>query len=127
MPHAPSQDFSAHEAVWLVARDPDSLDEKEQETLTAICQASETARTAYQLVQEFRHILHQREGEKLATWLAKCTASQIREFQSFVKAGRAGQGGTCSGADSAPEQRSGGRESQQAEVDQKDGIWPCRI
>lgn len=85
VPHAPLQDFSAHEAVWLFARAPDSLNEKEQETLTAICQASETARTTYQLVQEFRHMLHHREGEKLDTWLAKCTASQIRELQSFVQ------------------------------------------
>jgi len=84
VPHAPLQDFSAHEAVWLFARDPDSLDEKEQATLTAICQASETARLTYQLVQEFRHMLHHLEGEKLDTWLAKCTASQIRELQSFV-------------------------------------------
>jgi transposase len=42
------------------------------------------ARLTYQLVQEFRHMLHHREGEKLDMWLAKCTASQIREFQSFV-------------------------------------------
>jgi transposase len=85
VPHAPLQDFSAHEAVWLFARAPDSLEEKEQETLTAICQASETARTTYQLVQEFRQILHHREGEKLDAWLAKSAASQIREFQSFVQ------------------------------------------
>jgi transposase len=84
VPQAPLQDFSAHDAVWLFARDPDSLDEKEQETLTAICQVSETARTTYQLVQEFRHMLHHREGEKLDTWLAKCSASQISELQSFV-------------------------------------------
>jgi len=108
VPHAPLQDFSAHEAVWLFARDPDSLDEKEQETLTAICQASETARTTYQLVQEFRHLLHHREGEKLDTWLAKCTASQIRELQSFVKAGRAGQSSRCRGSDSFTEQWPGG-------------------
>lgn len=85
VPHAPLQDFSAHEAVWLFARAPDSLEEKEQETLAAICQASETARTTYQLVQEFRHMLHHRRGEKLDPWLAKCTASQIRELQSFVQ------------------------------------------
>ncbi len=70
VPHAPLQDFSAHEAVWLFARDPDSLDEEEQATLTAIGQASETARLTYQLVQEFRHMLHHREGAKLDTWLA---------------------------------------------------------
>src|SRR5579883_769478 len=85
VPHAPFQDFSAHEAVWLFVRTPDALEETEQETLTAICQASETARTSYQLVQEFRHLLHHREGEKLVQWLAKCIASQIRELQSFVQ------------------------------------------
>lgn len=85
VPPAPLQDFSANDAVWLFARPPDALDEKERETLTAICQASETARTTYQLVQEFRHLLHQREGEKLDAWLVKCAASQIRELQSFVQ------------------------------------------
>src|SRR6266487_675092 len=84
VPHAPLQDFSANDAVWLFARASDALDEKEQATLTAICQASETACLTYQLVQEFRHMLHHREGAKLDTWLAKCTASQIRELQSFV-------------------------------------------
>src|SRR5713226_376751 len=33
VPHAPLQDFSANDAVWLFARDQASLDEKEQETL----------------------------------------------------------------------------------------------
>ena len=84
VPHAPLQDFSAHDAVWLFVRDPTKLNEKEQATLTAICQASETARTTYQLVQEFRQILHKLEGEKLDTWLEEVRASQIRELQSFV-------------------------------------------
>jgi len=84
VPHAPLQDFSAHDAVWLFARDPEKLDEKEQATLTAICQASETANTTYQLVQEFRHMLHHREGSKLDAWLRSVRASQIRELQSFV-------------------------------------------
>lgn len=37
------QNFSAQEAVWLFVRDPDDLEEKEQEELTAIRQASPTA------------------------------------------------------------------------------------
>ncbi len=84
IPHAPLQDFSAKDAVWLFARDPADLKENEQETLAAICQASETASKTYELVQEFRHLLHHREGEKLDDWLAKVTKSQIRELQSFV-------------------------------------------
>ena len=82
--HIPVQDFSAKDAVWLFVRDPVDLDEKEQITLTAICQASETARTTYQLVQAFRHLLHHREGEKLDDWLSVVRASQIGELQSFV-------------------------------------------
>jgi transposase len=84
VPHAPLQDFSANDAVWLFARDLADLDEKEQETLTTICQTSQTARMTYQLVQEFRHMLHHREGDKLDNWLAQAMKSQIRELQSFV-------------------------------------------
>jgi len=84
VPQAPLQDFSAKDGVWLFARDPASLDEKEHVTLTAICQASETASMTYELVQEFRHLLHHLEGEKLDAWLAKVRMSHIRELQSFV-------------------------------------------
>ncbi|HLH63710.1 MAG TPA: ISL3 family transposase [Ktedonobacteraceae bacterium] len=84
VPQVPLQDFSAKDAVWWFVRDPSKLDEKEQTTLTTICQASETARVTYQLVQEFRQMLHALEGEKLDEWLAKVKESQIRELQSFV-------------------------------------------
>lgn len=84
VPHAPLQDFSAKDAVWLFARNEADLDEKQRETVAAICQTSETAKKTYELVQEFHHMLHHREGEKLDDWLAKVTKSQIRELQSFV-------------------------------------------
>ena len=83
-PQTPVQDFSAHEAVWLFVRHPDDLDETEQVALATILSACETARTMYQLVQEFRQILHRREGEKLDSWLEAVRASHIRELQSFV-------------------------------------------
>lgn len=84
VPHIPLQDFSAKDAVWLFVRERAKLDENEQATLTAICEASESARTTYQLVQEFRDMLHTRSGEKLDDWLQAVKASQIRELQSFV-------------------------------------------
>lgn len=80
----PLQDFSAHEAVWLFARDPADLDEQEQATLSAIYQASATAKQTYQLVQEFRRLLHQRKGDQLEDWLAAVRASHIRELQGFI-------------------------------------------
>ena len=83
-PQTPVQGFSAHEAVWLFVRHFDDLSETEQTTLAAILAECETARTVYQLVQEFRQILHRREGDKLDSWLTKVRASHIRELQSFV-------------------------------------------
>jgi transposase len=84
VPHAPLQDFSAHDAVWLFVSAPDRLDADEHTTLAAICQGSETAQQVYALVQAFRQILHRREGERLDEWLAQVVASGIPELQSFV-------------------------------------------
>jgi transposase len=83
-PQAPLQDFSAKEAVWLVVRDPASLDEQEQATLASLCQASATAKTVYHLVQEFRHMLHLSFGAKLDDWLAQVRERGISELQRFV-------------------------------------------
>jgi transposase len=83
-PQTPVQDFEAKTAVWLFVRDPASLDEIEQGTLASICLTSKSAKVLYQLVQEFRWMLHTRTGEQLDNWLAKGRASQIRELQSFV-------------------------------------------
>jgi transposase len=75
---------AAKKAVWLVVRDPADLEADEREALTTLCQASPTAQTLYPLVQEFRQLLHRREGERLDDWLAKARASQIKELQSFA-------------------------------------------
>ena len=115
--HIPVQDFSAKDAVWLFVRDPTTLDEKEQATLTAICQASETARTIYQVVQEFRHMLHTRSGDKLDGWLAKVTASQIRELQSFVLGVERDKAAVVAGLTLPQNTGLGDRKSEQAETD----------
>jgi transposase len=83
-PDAPLQDFSAKQAVWLFARDAEKLTLEECNTLKTICATSQTANKTYELVQEFRHLLHHLEGDKLDNWIAKVNDSQIPELQSFV-------------------------------------------
>jgi transposase len=75
---------SAKKAVWLLVRDPADLEADEREALAACCQANPTAQTLYPLVQAFRQLLHQRQGDHLDDWLAQARASQIKELQSFV-------------------------------------------
>ncbi len=84
-PATPLQDFSATKAVWLFARDIDKLTPDERQTLKTIRKASPTADKTYELVQEFRDILHHLEGQKLQSWIAKVNDSQIKELQSLAR------------------------------------------
>jgi transposase len=76
--------YSANTAVWLFMRDPKTLEEGEREDLTLFCQASPALSRAYALIQDFRDMLHRREGERLDTWLEKVTGSGLSELQSFA-------------------------------------------
>jgi len=78
------QDFTAHEAVWLFVRDPEELDETEREELAAIRQASATAESTYQLVQDFMQMVRHREGERLDGWLKQVTdAARFLNFDGW--------------------------------------------
>jgi transposase len=85
VPESRVQHFSAQKAVWLFVRDPCDLDEKEQEELTAIRQASPTAKTLYGLAQEFMYMIRHLKGERLDDWLSCVKASQIPELQPLAK------------------------------------------
>ncbi len=77
--------FSAKKAVWLFVRPFDDLSEKEQAELLSMRQASATAETMYQLVQEFFRLVRSRQGTQLDSWLSKVQASAIPELRRFAK------------------------------------------
>lgn len=85
VPEAPLQPFSAQKAVWLFVRDLSDLEKAEQEELNIIRQASPTANTVYEFVQDFMSIVRRREGERLNTWLENVRNSQICELQKLVR------------------------------------------
>ncbi|HET8845499.1 MAG TPA: transposase [Ktedonobacteraceae bacterium] len=57
--------FSSKKAMWLFIRRMTDLEEKEREELATIRQASETAETLYQLVQQFLQMVRKLEGQHL--------------------------------------------------------------
>jgi transposase len=85
LPEAPLQQFAAHQAVWLFVREYSDLDETEQAELAAICQASCTANTVYELTQDFMSMLRHREGKLLDIWLENVRNSKICELQRMVR------------------------------------------
>jgi transposase len=78
------QKYSVNTAIWLFVRDPKKLDEIEREDLAAFCQASALLKKAYDLLQDFLSMVHQREGQRLNAWLARVAESELPELQSFV-------------------------------------------
>ena len=56
------QKYAVNTAIWLVVRDPKKLNEIEREDLAAFCQASAPLKKAYDLLQDFLSMVHQREG-----------------------------------------------------------------
>ncbi len=82
---APFPQLTSRDAAWLFLRAPADLKKAEQDDVTTLCQASETAQTLYHLVQDFLHMVHHREGERLDEWLERVRASHIPELQRLVR------------------------------------------
>jgi transposase len=84
-PDSPVSHWTAKQAVWWFLRDPSDLKEKEQQALATIRQVSLTANTAYELAQDFMHMLRRRQGQRLDGWLGQVKASHIPELQRFAR------------------------------------------
>ncbi len=76
--------LSASQATWLFFRKQEDLKPEEQETLRQLRQASPQLEVAYQLVDDFLHMVRERSGEQLDSWLKKVETSQLPAFQTFV-------------------------------------------
>jgi transposase len=77
--------FSANQAVWLLVRQPEELDEHQQHELARLCLASPQIAKASQLAQSFRRMLRQLQGEEcLAGWLQEASNSDLPELQHFA-------------------------------------------
>jgi transposase len=66
-------------------RQPDELDEIQQEELALIRSASPSAEVAYRLVQAFMEMVREHTGQQLETWLSSVEESALPELKSFAK------------------------------------------
>jgi transposase len=76
--------LSASQATWLFFRKQADLKPEEQEHLRQLRQASPQLEVTYQLVDEFLHMVRERTGEQLDSWLNKVEASHLPAFHTFV-------------------------------------------
>jgi transposase len=77
--------LSVRQAVWLLIRPPEELDEPQKQELRRLCQASSQIEKAYHLAQSFGSMLRQRQGkERLEGWLQEVSRSDLPELQQFA-------------------------------------------
>ena len=74
---------SPRHLVWLLLRDPSSLNSQEQHMLAFIRQ-EQAIEVAYALAQQFGEMVRQRQRDKLDAWIAACLASRIPDLETFA-------------------------------------------
>jgi len=72
------------QVAMLFVRRPETLTEKQQACVEALCQADAAIAMAYTLAQGFVSMAHERQGEELDAWIARVTASEIADLQRFA-------------------------------------------
>lgn len=77
--------ISVQEALWLIARPFNDLNEEERADLQELCQASSRLSTLHALVQTFGQIVRKREGHRLEDWKKQVAESELAEVQRFAK------------------------------------------
>ncbi len=77
--------ISVQEALWLIARPFNDLNEEERADLQELCQASSRLSTLHTLVQTFGQIVRKREGHRLEDWKKQVAESGLAEVQRFAK------------------------------------------
>jgi transposase len=76
--------LSAREAAWLFICPPRKLKLRQVRALEPLRLEDEELGSTYQLVQDFRTMVTQRQGSFLPRWLSEAQASGIPELKSFV-------------------------------------------
>ena len=74
----------SRQAAFLLLRRPEDLRVEEQEQLGQLRQIHPEVDLAYDLVQQFAHMLRTRTGEHLDAWLDQVQSSHLPELQSFA-------------------------------------------
>jgi transposase len=89
--------LSVSQATWLFFRRPEDFKPEEQETLRQLRQASQELEVAYQLVDDFLHMVRERTGGQLDSWLNKVETSHLQAFHTFVTSVQQGKDAVLAG------------------------------
>jgi transposase len=76
--------LSVRQGAWLLAKQPEALDEEEARQVERMRAASVEVGAAYTLGQRFAGLVRQREAEGLPGWLEAAEGSEVSEIARFA-------------------------------------------
>ncbi|GHO80120.1 hypothetical protein KSD_78910 [Ktedonobacter sp. SOSP1-85] len=76
--------LSPKQVHFLFLRQPTDLKREEREDLEEILRRNPDLASLYQLVQQFRELMHGRQGDQLHDWTQRALKSPFPELHSFV-------------------------------------------
>lgn len=82
LPTAPAR--TPRQAMWLLRRADETLDDEEQSYRNSMCQISPEIASTKRLVQAFEEMMRERQVEQLDDWLAQAQASGVGELRRFA-------------------------------------------
>ncbi|HKF37754.1 MAG TPA: transposase [Ktedonobacteraceae bacterium] len=100
---------------------------EDQETLALLRSLHPEVDQAYELVQQFAHMLRTRTGEQLENWLQRVRTSKIRELQGFVAGIERDKAAVIAGLTLPQNNGVGDRKHQQTETPQANDVRQSQI
>ncbi len=77
--------LSPKQASWLMVSSVEKLTERQQAALTLMCEAGPELKTAYELAQQFVHMVTERKAAHLSDWLERTSSSDLAELKSMAQ------------------------------------------
>jgi transposase len=77
--------ISSQQASWYFVIDKEQLTAEQCRHIEQFCQASPELALAYELSQDFLHILTQQKADELSNWFRRAKESHIAELKSLAK------------------------------------------
>jgi transposase len=81
----PVPPFSPRQAMWLLVRSDDQLDQEQRHWRDMLLQHSQQAARAYPLAQRFVQMVKQRQAEALDAWLLDALCSEVPQLVYFAR------------------------------------------
>jgi len=117
------QRISSQQACWYFLLSPERLNAEQGRYLANLRQASPDLAFAYELSQNFLHLLREQKADELNTWLRQAKESSLPELRSLATSMQQDLAAVPAACSLPWKKATSGRPDQSPQVAQKANVW----